>query len=92
MLGDLKMVQITIGTEKQIAWANEIRNTSIANMEKEATYFKERAIRENYDYSVIIGRIEKGIEELKTVEKDAKFWIEHKNLDGAYLQRIKRAK
>ena len=81
------MENITIGTEKQIAWATEIRDASIKNMEKELADFVRRG-----HFEVIVAKIEKGIEELKTVDKDAKFWIEHKNLDGAFLQRIKSGK
>ena len=81
------MINITIGTEKQIAWATEIRNTSIKNMERELAEFVKRG-----GFEVIVAKIEKGINELQTVDKDAKFWIEHKNLDGAYLQKIKSGK
>jgi len=87
-----KMLAIINGSEKQIAWAEKIRIEQIETMNKEAKYFVERGVRENWDYSAIIIKIEKGTEELKTVAKDAKFWIEHRNIASAYLQRIRNTK
>lgn len=88
----VNMVAITVGSEKQIAWATQIREHNLKTLQDEADNFKERSVRENWDYSTIISKIENAIAEIQVTEKTAKFWIENRNLAGAYLYKIKNQK
>lgn len=88
--GAVKMIEL-VGSEKQVAWANEIRNSNIATLENEVTEFKARGARESFDYSVIIGKIEKAIEDIKNSKPEAKWWIENKGIANAFLFKIKRS-
>jgi len=84
------MIAITIGTEKQIAWANDIRNDNLKTLEIEIEEFKLRETNGTGSFPELIAKLEKAIEEIKTTEKSAKWWIEHQNLANAYIQKIKR--
>ena len=80
-----------VGSDKQVAWANEIRNSNIATLENEVAEFKARGARESFDYSIIIGKIEKAIEDIKNGKSEAKWWIENKSVASAFLSRIKKS-
>lgn len=84
------MIAITIGSEKQIVWANDIRNANIKTLEREIEEFKLREINGTGSFPELISKLEKAIEEIKTTEKTAQWWIEHQNLASAYIQKIKR--
>lgn len=78
------------GSEKQIAWATDIINTTRKKLQNELTYFAGREKRENYSYAEIKGKIERGIADLENSSYSAKWWIEHQGVAESFLQRIKR--
>ena len=81
------MIKLT-GSEKQIAWATTIRDNNINTLKTEIENFKARGQREDWDYSEIIAKIEKAIEDIKVTKSDAKWWIENKGVASSFLQRI----
>ena len=56
------MIAITIGTEKQIVWANDIRNANIKTLEREIEEFKLREVNGTSSFPEIIAKLEKAIE------------------------------
>jgi len=78
------------GTEKQIAWANKIVEDNMEILKREVSEFKERETRENCSYKILTDKIEKAIVEIEKSEYTAAWWIEHRGLATAYLQKIKR--
>jgi hypothetical protein len=88
--GAVKMIEL-VGSEKQVAWATEIRNNNIKTLIQEVEEFKGRETREDCSYSVIIGKIEKAIEDIKNGKPEAKWWIENKGIANWFLQKIKRS-
>ncbi len=88
--GNEMELPILTGSEKQIAWATEIRTTNLRILNEEIEVFKGRELRENCSYGVIIEKAEKAINEIQKTEKTAKWWIEHQNLANAYMQKIKQ--
>lgn len=72
-----------IGSEKQIAWAESLRNHALINAKKEASLYAELRTIEmpwgemltNYDYD----RVEKLIVQYVASKKEAEFWIDNRN-------------
>lgn len=80
------MVEL-IGTEKQVAWAEEIRKTNISYLQKRLKDFELRAARGD-DFPEIRNALQKAIEELQTKPTEAKWWIEHRKCAWAIEERI----
>ncbi len=86
-----EMVQL-IGSEKQIAWATDIRNHNIKVLQNEINEIKAR----HYDYNLeispksaeMISKLEKAINDIMTTHPDSKFWIDHKGLAGVYIHKL----
>lgn len=66
------------GTEKQVKWANDIRPKVITNFEKYIEDKKE---------SSSIEKIKAAFEKMKTID-DAKWWIEHREYESYYIQKL----
>lgn len=82
------MKEITNGSEKQIAWATEIRATTIKQLQREINELKMREVSPRFE--MLIGKLENAITELSTTEKSAKFFIDNQNLAPAFIQNIKK--
>ena len=79
------------GSEKQIAWAEQIIAENISTLTRTIEEFKGREVRENCSYSSVTDRLEKALNELNNSEYAAKWWIEHKNVANAYIQKVLRS-
>jgi hypothetical protein len=88
----VEKVAITKGSEKQIAWAEDIRNQNIRTLEREIEELKLREVDGTGSFPELIAKLEKAVKELLTVEKPAKFYIEHNNLANAYIYKLKHTK
>jgi len=90
--GAVKMVEL-IGSEKQVAWANEIRERNVKNFEREIEELKGREERGTGSFPELVAKLEKALDELKndTTRTSATWWIEHSNAANAFIQRTKRA-
>ena len=82
----VELVKLT-GTEKQIAWAEEIRKANISHLQDSLKDFELRAARGD-DFPEIRAALQKAIEGLMTQPTEAKWWIEHKRVARAIEQRI----
>lgn len=82
----VELVKLT-GTEKQIAWAEEIRKANISHLQDSLKDFELRAARGD-DFPEIRAALQKAIEGLMTQPTEAKWWIEHKRVAWAIEQRI----
>ena len=82
----MKLVKLT-GTEKQVAWAEEIRKANIAHLQDRLRDFEFRAARGD-DFPEIRANLQKAIEGLMTQPVEAKWWIEHKRVAWAIEQKI----
>ena len=82
----MELVKLT-GTEKQIAWAEEIRKANISHLQDCLRGFELRAARGD-DFPEIRAALQKAIEGLQTKPTEAKWWIEHKRVAWAIEQRI----
>jgi len=76
------------GSEKQIAWATEIRNSNLKKLQDELATFKERSIEENWDYSNITTKLELAISQIGTKHPEAAWWIDHKGLAASFISRL----
>lgn len=76
------------GSEKQIAWAEQIIAENIATLTRTIEEFKGREVRENCSYSNVTDRLKKALDDLSNSEYSAKWWIEHKNVANAYIQKV----
>ena len=84
------MKNITNGSEKQIAWAEEIKATNIRKLERELEEYKLRAESGGGEFPQSVEKIKKALHEIKTTEKSAKFWIDNQGLATSFIQRIKK--
>jgi len=82
----VELVRLT-GTEKQIAWAEDIRKANISHLQDCLKDFELRAARGD-DFPEIRATLQKAIEGLMTQPTEAKWWIEHKRVAWAIEQRI----
>jgi len=82
----VELVKLT-GTEKQIAWAEEIRKANISHLQDCLNNFELRAARGD-DFPEIRAALQKAIEGLMTQPTEAKWWIEHRRVAWAIEQRI----
>ena len=76
-----------IGTEKQVAWAEDIRRENISHLRDCLRDFELRAARGD-DFPEIRANLQKAIEGLMTQPVEAKWWIEHKRVAWAIEQKI----
>ena len=85
---EVKKVELVklIGTEKQVAWAEEIRKANIAHLQDRLKDFELRAARGD-DFPEIRAALQKAIEGLMT-QPEAKWWIEHKRIGWVIEQKI----
>ena len=83
---EVELVKLT-GTEKQIAWAEDIRKANISHLQDCLKDFELRAARGD-DFPEIRAALQKAIEGLMTQPTEAKWWIEHKRVAWAIEQRI----
>lgn len=81
----MKLVKLT-GTEKQVAWAEEIRKANISHLQDCLRSFELRAARGD-DFPEIRAALQKAIKGLMA-QPDAKWWIEHRRCAWAIEQRI----
>jgi hypothetical protein len=82
----VELVKLT-GTEKQIAWAEEIRKVNISYLQDSLKDFELRAARGD-DFPEIRATLQKAIEGLMAQPTEAKWWIEHRRVAWAIEQRI----
>lgn len=73
------------GSEKQITWATEIRNSNIKLLQAEIDQLKAR-YHPNFD--IAIAKFEKAIIEAQTKQSSAKYWIDHQGVAGVYIQKV----
>ncbi len=80
-----------VGTEKQVAWAEDIRAGQIALMKKHIEDWERRIDREGEHpgYTWILEKHKESLEKLCGI-KEAKTWIEKRNLSNALNDRIVR--
>jgi len=81
----VELVKLT-GTEKQVAWAEEIRKANIAHLQDCLRDFEFRAARGD-DFPEIRAGLQKAIEGLRA-QPEAKWWIEHKRIGWVIEQKI----
>lgn len=88
-VSEFKMIELK-GSEKQIAWATDIRNQNIKILENEINQIKTRF--NNVVMSAksveLITKLENAINVIKTTHPEAKFWIENKGVANAYIYRL----
>jgi len=82
----VELVRLT-GTEKQIAWAEDIRKANISHLQDCLQGFELRAARGD-DFPEIRATLQKAIDGLMTQPTEAKWWIEHRRVAWAIEQRI----
>ena len=82
----VELVKLT-GSEKQIAWAEDIRRGNIEYLEDQIENFERRAA-EGDDFPEIRASLQKGLKGLTTLFSEAKWWIEHKRIAWAMVQKI----
>ena len=82
----VELVRLT-GTEKQIAWAEDIRKANISHLQDCLQGFELRAARGD-DFPEIRAALQKAIDGLMTQPTEAKWWIEHRRVAWAIEQRI----
>jgi len=82
----MKAIENLTGSEKQIAWAKEIIAQNLKDLQREMDYYKGRTDGVFTDYA---DKLEKAINELGESNCTAKWWIEHRNLANAYMQKAK---
>jgi len=82
----VELVRLT-GTEKQIAWAEDIRKANISHSQDCLQGFELRAARGD-DFPEIRAALQKAIDGLMTQPTEAKWWIEHRRVAWAIEQRI----
>ena len=89
--GKKVMVEL-VGSEKQVAWAEQIRSNNIAIFEKSIKSFKIREKNGNGYFPALVKDLEKALEILKSdkAPADAKWWIEHKKIADATIDRVMR--
>jgi hypothetical protein len=89
--GVVKMVEL-IGSEKQVAWATEIRNDNIKTLEREIEDLKSREVNGTGSFPELVAKLEKALNELKndTTHIYASWWIEHKGLARVFIQSAKK--
>lgn len=73
------MINLT-GSEKQINWANEIRDYNIKALENERNTFQQRIKEEGSDFTNIVNEFDRIIDKLSNQQPSAKWWIEHKEV------------
>jgi len=78
------MINLT-GTEKQIAWATEIRDFNVKMLKNEIESFEKRNA-----FPEIVEKLKAAVIEVEEGKSEAKFWIEHQNLANAYIQKLNR--
>ncbi len=78
------------GSEKQVAWATEIRNSNIKCLEREIEELKDRKERGTGSFPELIAKLENGLKEIKTTVIPAKWWIENQGMALAFIQKAKR--
>jgi len=66
------MNEITIGSEKQIAWATKIRQQCIKDLESEITELKYRTTSTSINLNNIIQDLQKAVEDIKVTPQTAK--------------------
>jgi len=84
---------VLVGSEKQIAWATDIRNSNIREIKREICYFERMLAEKSWDQGVtILAKLNVFIDKVnnENVLTAAKYWIDHKNLSGWYIQKIKQ--
>lgn len=88
-----------VGSEKQVAWATEIRNNNIAVLKRELEDMKELVAYQTETFGSpaarcpeIVKELEKALSIIGKNKPEAKWWIENKGMAMAFVQRIKRAK
>ncbi|KPU42135.1 hypothetical protein OXPF_39140 [Oxobacter pfennigii] len=91
------MVEL-IGTENQVKWANDIKNDNIRVIERELEAIADRSSRDEWyandeKVKTYTARVSKALDEIKndTTHIYASWWIEHKGIANAYIQKIKKA-
>jgi hypothetical protein len=89
--GDIKMKELQ-GTEKQVTWANQIRQENINTLQREIDELAARMLENSPSFKLIIDKLQKALNDLTndTIHINAGWWIEHNNLAVAYIQRVKR--
>jgi len=81
------MKEITIGSEKQIAWATEIRAKNLRELGREIEEFKTRGGFDN-----LVVKLEKAVADIESTDKPAKFWIDNPGTAKHYIQQIKKSR
>jgi len=78
------------GTEKQIAWAEDIRRRNIEYLEEVIKRFEIRAAATGQNFPEVVADLHRCIHEFKTLEdfSSAKWWIEHQKCAMAFEQRL----
>lgn len=97
LLKGVKMVEVTMaaitqGSEKQIAWAEKIRDNNIKILTNEVNELTVRMIKDSPNFKPLVDKLTKALVELQndTTHTYAGWWIEHKNLALAYIQKAER--
>jgi hypothetical protein len=85
------MIKLT-GTEKQIEWATQIRDTNVKTLEREIEELKLREANGTGSFPELVAKIEKAISDIGNQKSEAKWWIDNKNIANAFIQSIKRSK
>ena len=78
------------GTEKQIAWATQIRDSNVKELKREIEEFKLRKINGTGSFPELIAKLGKALQEIEEKDLTASWWIEHKGLAASFIQRIKK--
>ena len=86
---EMEMVKL-VGTEKQVAWAEDIRRENIEYLEKRIQNFERRAAATGQEFPEVIAHFNQCITEFKTLDKfaSAKWWIEHRNCGQFFDQSL----
>jgi hypothetical protein len=78
------------GTEKQVMWAEEIREKNISTLKKEIASLKfSNEYYKTNDFEFIIRNLEKALSDIESADLSAKYWIDHKGLAETFIQKIK---
>ena len=82
----MELVKLT-GSEKQIAWAEDIRRGNIEYLKDQIENFEQRAARGD-DFPEIRASLQKALKGLTTQFSEAKWWIEHRRIAWVLVQKI----
>ena len=82
----VELVKLT-GSEKQIAWAEDIRRGNIEYLKDQIENFELRAARGD-DFPEIRASLQKALKGLTTQFSEAKWWIEHRRIAWVLVQKI----